>query len=165
LNLVRQLERYSEVSQIDDLIDRLARIPERISRAVAGWSEVELRTPSAEAEWSAAAVFAHLRASDDIITPRVYAMLVRDNSPLPAYDDRRWAEVAGYEQADFHASLAVFTLRRAELVALLRRITQADWQRTGLHEAHGLISVLQVVTHLVEHEEEHCAQLEQPRVS
>jgi hypothetical protein len=95
----------------------------------------------------------------------VYALLVRDDPPLAAYDDRRWAEVAGYEQADFQSSLAAFTLRRAELVALLRRITPADWQRTGLHEAHGLISVLQVVTHLVEHEEEHCAQLEALKVN
>jgi hypothetical protein len=153
------------VSQTDNLIDRLARIPERISQAVAGWSKIDLRTSPAEAEWSAAAIFAHLRASDDIITPRVYALLARDNPPLAAYDDRRWAEVAGYEQADFQSSLAVFTFRRAELVALLRRITPADWQRTGLHEARGVISVLEVVTHLVEHEEEHCAQLEQLKVN
>lgn len=149
----------------DDLIERLARIPERISQAVAGRSEAELHTPLAEAEWSAAAIFAHLRASDDIITPRVYALLVRDDPPLAAYDDRRWAEVAGYEQADFQSSLAAFTLRRAELVALLRRLASADWQRSGRHEAHGLISILQVVTHLVEHEEEHCAQLEKLKVN
>lgn len=148
------------MSRTDDLVGRLARIPERISQAIARWSEAELRTPSAGAEWSAAAIFAHLRASDDIITPRVYALLVRDDPPLAAYDDRRWAEVAGYEQADFHSSLAVFSLHRAELVALLRRLAPADWQRTGRHEAHGSISILQVVTHLVEHEEEHCAQLE-----
>ncbi|GAB4414361.1 MAG: hypothetical protein Fur0044_09030 [Anaerolineae bacterium] len=144
----------------DDLPDRLARIPERISRAVAAWSKAELQAPSMGGDWSAAAILAHLRASDDIITPRIYAMLVRDNPPLPAYDDRRWAEVAGYERADFRASLSAFTLRRAELVALLRRLAPADWQRTGLHEAHGSITLLQVVTHLVEHEEEHCRQLE-----
>jgi hypothetical protein len=116
--------------------------------------------PSIGGDWSAAAILAHLRASDDNITPRIYAMLVRDNPPLPAYDDRRWAEVAGYERADFRTSLSAFTLRRAELVVLLRRLAPADWQRTGLHEAHGSITLLQVVTHLVEHEEEHCRQLE-----
>lgn len=153
------------MSQTDNLADRLARTPERISRAVAGWSQADLHTPFAEAEWSAAAIFAHLRASDDIISPRVYALLVRDDPPLAACDDRRWAEVAGYEQADFQSSLATFTLRRAELVALLRRITPADWQRTGRHEVRGVISVFEVVMHLVEHEEEHCVQLEQSRVN
>jgi len=148
------------MDSFDDLPDRLARIPERISRAVATWSKAELQAPSVGGNWSAATILAHLRASDDILTPSIYAMLVRDNPPLPAYDDRRWAEVAGYERADFRASLTAFTLRRAELVATLRRLAPADWQRTGLHEAHGPISLLQVVTHLVEHEEEHCRQLE-----
>ena len=92
-------------------------------------------------------------------------MLVRDNPPLAAYDDRRWAEVARYEQADFQTSLNLFTFRRAELVTMLRRVPPADWQRTGLHETHGLMSILQVITHLVEHEEEHCTQLEAIRPS
>ncbi|HXV98064.1 MAG TPA: DinB family protein [Anaerolineae bacterium] len=148
------------MNQNQNLLDRLATIPARIARAVAGWPEAELHTKPNEGEWSAAAIFAHLRASDDILTPRLYAILVRDNPPLPAYDDRRWAEVAGYEQADFQTSLTLFTLRRAELVAMLRCIAPADWQRAGLHETHGSISILQIVTHLVEHEEEHCAQLE-----
>ena len=153
------------MSQTDNLLDRLAHIPERISRATAGWSVTDLHTRSATDEWSAAAIFAHLRASDDILTPRLYPMLVRDNPPLAAFDDRRWAEVAGYEQADFQTSLHLYTLRRAELVAMLRRLAPADWQRTGLHETRGPISILQAVTHLVEHEEEHCDQLEAIRAS
>ena len=153
------------VDQTHNLLDRLASIPARVARAVAGWSEADLHTSSATDEWSAAAILAHLRASDDIITPRIYAMLVRDNPPLAAYDDRRWAEVARYEQADFQTSLDLFTFRRAELVTMLRRVPPADWQRAGLHETHGLISILQVVTHLVEHEEEHCTQLEAIRPS
>ena len=148
------------MDQTQHLLNRLTSIPARISHAVAGWSEADLHIPSATDEWSAAAILAHLRASDDIITPRIYAMLVRDNPPLAAYDDRRWAEVARYEQADFQTSLNLFTFRRAELVTMLRRVPPADWQRTGYHETHGLISILQIVAHLVEHEEEHCTQLE-----
>jgi hypothetical protein len=153
------------VDQTHSLLDQLASIPARITRAVADWTEADLHAKSGGDEWSAAAIFAHLRASDDIIAPRVYTMLVRDNPPLPAYDDRRWAELAGYEQADFQTSLTLFTLRRAELVAMLGRIAPADWQRTGLHETHGSLSILQIVTHLVEHEEEHCIQIEAIRPS
>jgi hypothetical protein len=148
------------MDQTQHLLNRLSHISERIAQTVAGWAEADLHTSSAADEWSAAAILAHLRASDDILTPRIYAMLVRDNPPLAAYDDRRWAEVARYEQADFQTSLNLFTLRRAELVTVLRHVAPADWQRAGLHETHGLISILQVVTHLVEHEEEHCTQLE-----
>jgi hypothetical protein len=85
-------------------------------------------------------------------------ILVRDQPPLAAYDDRRWAEVAGYAQADFQTSLQAFTLRRAELVSILRSIAPEEWQRIGVHEAHGPVSLLDVITTLVEHEE-HCTQL------
>lgn len=146
--------------RIDDLLARLAGIPGRVASAVAGWSESQLRAPSAAGVWSAAEIFAHMRAADDIVAPRAFMILTRDQPPLAAYDERRWAEVVGYAQADFQSSLQAFTLRRAELVGMLRRAAPDDWQRTGIHEVRGPLSLLEVVTGVVEHEEEHCAQLE-----
>jgi hypothetical protein len=145
---------------IHDLLTRLVSVPARIARAVSGWTEPQLHATPGDGQWSAADILAHLRASDDIVTPRVYMMLVRDDPPLPAYDERRWAAVAGYAGADFHGSLHLFGLRRAELVAVLHRAAPADWDRSGLHEERGRISVLELIRRFVEHEEEHCAQLE-----
>lgn len=150
----------NDVGPLDGLVTRLAAIPDRMARAVAGWSEGELRTPPAGGGWTAAEILAHVRASDDIMSPRIYMVLVRDRSPLPAYDDRTWAQVAGYANAGFRASLTPFALRRAEVVAVLRRTQPDDWKRSGVHEEHGATSLLELVQKLVEHEEEHCAQLE-----
>ena len=145
--------------QIDDLIARLARTPERIAQAVAGRAEAELRAAPAPGEWSAAEIVAHLRATDAVVAYRVYAMLVRDNPPLPAFDVRRWTEVARYAEADVHLSAALFAARRSELVRMLLGTSPDDWERTGTHEQRGRITVLDQVTTLVEHEEEHLPQL------
>jgi uncharacterized damage-inducible protein DinB len=145
---------------VDDLVERLAATPGRIAAAAAGRSPEELGAPPADGEWSAVAILAHLRASDDILSPRLIAMLVREEPALPAFDERRWEEVMGYAESDFHELLATFTFRRAELVRVLRRLTPADWQRTGLHEARGRITLQETLRHLVEHEVEHCLQLE-----
>ena len=91
---------------------------------------------------------------------RIYVILVRDNPALSAYDERRWAEIAGYALADFESSLKTYTLRRTELVKMLSRVALDDWKRFGVHEVKGTISLLDVATSLVEHEEEHCLQLE-----
>lgn len=147
-------------AQHDDLIAQLAATPGRVAAAVTGWSDAQLRAPSAEGDWSVAEIFAHMRASDDIWIPRIFMVLVRDQPSLAGYDERRWAEVAGYAQADFELSLRTFTLRRAELVSALSRTTPEDWLRTGTHEARGLLSLRDVVVGLVDHEAEHCAQLE-----
>ena len=146
--------------QIDNLLRRLSDVPSRISHSVARLSEAEKHTNLSNCEWSAAEILAHLRASDDIVAYRLYVILVRDNPALPAYDERRWAEIAGYAQADFESSLKTYTLRRTELVKMLRQVALDDWKRFGTHEVKGIISLLDVATSLVEHEEEHCLQLE-----
>jgi hypothetical protein len=145
---------------IHELLQRLSGIPARIASAVANISDASKHAVPPGGEWSASQILAHLRASDDILAHRLYAILTRENPALPAYDERRWAEIAGYSEADFELSLNIFTLRRAELVNMLRQIDNESWQRLGTHEVKGAVSLFDVATSLVEHEEEHCAQLE-----
>jgi len=144
----------------DSLINRIADIPNRISRTVDGWSEAELRAQPAPGEWSAAEVLAHLRSADDILTPRIYMMLVRDNPTLLAYEEREWAKVLGYAEADFSTSVQTYALKRAELVSTLQRLTPEQWQRTGVHEHKGSLTVEKLVNDMLLHEAEHCRQIE-----
>ena len=147
-------------SAVDELVERLAATPGRIAAATAGRVPEELSAAPAPGEWSAVAVLAHLRASDDILSPRLVAILVREEPTLPAFDDRRWGEVMGYAEADFQELQAAFTFRRAELVRVLRRLAPGDWERAGVHEARGRMTLRETLRHLVEHEAEHCVQLE-----
>lgn len=144
----------------ESLINRIADIPNRILRTVDGWSEAELRAQPAPGEWSAAEVLAHLRSADDILTPRIYMMLTRDNPTLLAYEERVWADVLGYAKADLQTSLQTYTLKRAELVNVLSRLTPEQWQRTGVHEHKGSLTVEQLVNDMLLHEAEHCRQIE-----
>ena len=145
---------------IAELIPRLSAIPTRIAQTVAGWPAARLHSAPADGAWSAADILAHLRATDDILAFRAFMILARDNPPMLSFDERRWSKVAGYPQADFHTSLEAFRLRRAELVAMLRRAATEDWQRTGAHEERGPLTLLDVIGSVVEHDEEHCEQLE-----
>jgi len=147
----------------DSLINRIADIPNRIQRITDGWSEDDLRMPPKPGEWSTADVLAHLRSGDDILTPRVYMMLVRDNPTLMAYEERKWAEVMGYADADFQTSLQAYILKRAELVNVLQRLTPEEWQRTGIHEHTGSLTIEELVNDMLLHEAEHCRQIEAMR--
>lgn len=144
----------------EDWVNRLASIPDWVARAVGGRSDAALHETPQGGAWSAADIFAHVRASDDIMAFRLFALLVRNHSPLPAYDERQWAAIAGYVDADFHSSLNVFALRRAEVVKVLRAIAKDDWQRVGVHETRSEVTLLHELMYQVEHEEEHCRELE-----
>jgi hypothetical protein len=136
-------------------------LPSRIESLVAGWDKAALQATPSGSEWSVAQIFAHLRASNDILSHRIYGVLVRNDQPLfVGFDERRWEEVARYAEADFHSSLQTFALRRAELVNMLHHISAEDWDRTFRHEERGIISLLDAVRAIFEHEEEHWAQIE-----
>ena len=87
-------------------------------------------------------------------------MLVRDNPTLLAYEERVWATVLRYAEADFNTSLQTYSLLRAELVNALRNLSDDQWERTGIHEHKGSLTVATLVSDMVLHEEEHCRQIE-----
>jgi hypothetical protein len=149
-----------ERTEIESLIERLAAAPGRIAAATAGLTPERLTTRPADEEWSVLGVMAHIRACDDILSPRLIAMAVRDEPVMPLFDDRRWEEVMGYADGDFQELLAGFAFKRAELVRALRRLQAADWQRTGQLETRGTIVMENVLRMIVEHEDEHCLQIE-----
>jgi hypothetical protein len=142
------------------LLDDLAAAPERLAARLSGLDATALRAQPAAGEWSALAVLAHLRASGDILMPRLYQILVRDDPPLPAFDERGWAEVAGFVDSPLDLVLTSFSARRAELVRLLCGLDLATWRRTGQHEVQGRLTLWQIACHLARHEAEHLAQLE-----
>ncbi len=128
--------------------------------ALARFSEVRWRRQPPGDGWSAAAVLAHLRASDAIIAPRLLQTVVRDEPPLLGWDERRWQEVADYEGLPAARLIAGFLLRREELLHALGRMPDESWQRKAQHEALGPLTLLQMAGHLAEHEQEHLDQID-----
>src|SRR5579859_7336824 len=129
-------------SLVDNLVDRLAATPRRLRAALGAAAPVELERRAAPDAWSAREVLVHLRASDDIVAPRLLMVLTRDGVPLAALDERRWADVAGYERYDVLAMLETLERRRSELVAALRLAPPEAWLRAGVHEVRGPMSLL-----------------------
>ncbi len=146
--------------EIAELLARLAAVPARFATACGRFEEADAVVHPAAGEWSPAEVLAHLRASHDITEPRILAILARDNPPLPAFDERRWQEVARYVALPMTQSLETLRLRRHELVRALRGLPAAAWMRIGLHEERGPLTVLEIARDIAAHDEEHCVQVE-----
>jgi hypothetical protein len=142
------------------LIARVLRGPGQVSRIFSMLTDEQLRAPLAPGEWSPADVLAHLRAADDIQSIRAYMILTREEPPLPAFDERAWAEVAGYLTLHSRASLDIYFRRRVELAHMLRGTSPASFNRAGMHETLGRLTLQALLENLASHEEEHVAQLE-----
>ena len=146
-------------SPVSDLIRRLEDGLTRLGRLVREHPDAEAWSERHEEGWTAHHVLVHMRASSEILTPRIYQILVRDQPPLPGFDDRRWAEVANYAAMSFNDLFARIAIPRYELIETLRRLSPAEWQRTGLHEEQGEITIEAIASQIAGHDEEHLAQI------
>ena len=72
-------------------------------------------------------------------------------------------EKKNYPEQDFHVSLAAFTKQRNELLEALKALKNNDWSRGATFTATTRgreQSVLSYAQRIVQHENEHCAQIE-----
>jgi hypothetical protein len=149
--------------EIEDLLSRLAAAPARFAAALSRLDDADSVSGSRQGDWSPTEVLAHVRASHAVLEPRLFQMLVRDNPQMLAFDERRWSELARYASLPITASLETMSHQRREFVYALRGLSPTDWDRTGVHELSGPLTVYQVALHIANHDEEHCAQIEGPK--
>lgn len=164
---------------IDVRIDRLERTPGEIERAIAAKSDDDLgRRPVADA-WSPKEIVCHLRDVEELFQVRFHTIVALDEPTIfvvgasdeelarwrvggairHPLDPARWAEERQYQRNDAHEALVAFQKRRAEVLALLRSLSPAEWQRVGIHPRHGRLPLGDWVASVAGHDDNHLAQL------
>ncbi|MEP6774058.1 MAG: DinB family protein [Chloroflexota bacterium] len=141
------------------LLSRLAAAPAHFQALMARLEAADSITTTAAGEWSPHEVVAHMRAANDILEPRVLQVLVRPNTPLIGFDEDRWLQVLGYMKLPVTDLLQTMAWRRKELVNALRNVPSEEWDRSGIHEVRGPMTVYELATQIAEHEDDHLSQI------
>ena len=137
--------------------------PARIAAAMAGRPAEWLRSPPGAGQWSANDVLAHLRACADVWGGAMATMLAEDRPALRAISPRAYIRRTDYPQQAFDPSFQAFARQRADLLAMLERLTPEQWQRGALVRPAGRVrqpTVLSYAQRLALHEREHLEQIE-----
>ncbi|MEO8285713.1 MAG: DinB family protein [Chloroflexota bacterium] len=150
----------AERNEIEAVVHRLESAPGRFAALLSSLEDADSIEQSADDGSTPQGVFAHLRAANAILEPRIYFVLVRDNPPLVGYDDARWMEIARYASLPVTDSLETMRLYRSELVYMLRGISLDDWDRTGTHEVRGPMTVLELAQQIAEQDDDHLGQIQ-----
>ena len=61
---------------------------------------------------------------------------------------------------EFRPELEAFAMERGETISLLMNLALKQWERTGIHDEYGEMSVEDIAERLIEHDNEHLAQIE-----
>jgi len=147
----------------EQVLTLLAEAPPRITALTAGLASAQLHTSPKHNEWSANDVLAHLRSCADVWGDCIEAIIAQDKPTLRAVNPTTWINKTDYREQKFQRSLRVFTIQRADLLAVLQPLAPKGWSRMATVTGAG--KPLQRTVHtyaqwLARHERTHLKQIE-----
>jgi len=104
-------------------------------------------------------VVSHLADAELVYAIRIRTALAQPGGALPGFDENAWADRFGPHDDDPHVSMARFRAVRENTVTILDSLTDEEWQRVGIHDELGELTVAALVQRLVDHDAAHLDQL------
>lgn len=136
------------LAQTIDLFEAGADIPEK---AIQGLSAADLNAFPIPGTWSIQQIIVHLWESDQAAVHRMRRIIAEDNPLIIAYDETACAKNLSYEHEDLARICRMFVDQRRMMAALLRRLPAAAFERTGVHNQRGKITLADLVQIYVDH--------------
>ena len=115
--------------------------------------------PAGDEDWTAKEVVAHLRDCEEFRLLRCRRMRDEDEPYLAAFDQEALARERDYASCDLDQALDSFAQLRGQVLALLAALDDAGWQRVGLHEEDGRITIESHIRHAISHDLVHLRQI------
>lgn len=118
-------------------IEEIAAAPAAMRAAVKGMSETRLNTPYRPGGWTIRQVVHHVPDSHMNAYIRMKLALTEDEPRITTYMEDRWAELPDSRVVPIETSLALLESVQERWVALMRSLTDAQWQRVYMHPEQG----------------------------
>jgi hypothetical protein len=142
----------------DTLADQRA-APATLAQLISGAPEDTLHRRPAPDKWSIVEIIAHMAEDELTSSWRYRQMIEHDGLPLLGFDQELWARLGDYASWTSRDALDMYRLLRLANVALLSRLTAAEWDRSGNHAERGRITVRSLAAHMAGHDRNHIEQI------
>ena len=117
--------------------------------------------PAGDEGWSAREVVAHLRDCEEFRLERCHLMRDETEPLLAAFDQEALALERDYKSVSIDSALDAFAEYRERVVQLLAELSDEQWERTGMHEESGRITIVGHIRHAISHDLLHLRQIAQ----
>jgi hypothetical protein len=140
-------------------IAALAAFPAQLAALVDGLSAEQLTTAYLHGEWTVAQNVHHVADSHITSYHRCRLIVSEHEPPLKAYDQDALALLPDAADADISHSLALLQHLHARWVQFWRQLPEDAWQRAGIHQHSGRVTLAEMLTIYVAHGEAHLDQI------
>ncbi|MDD5543408.1 MAG: DinB family protein [Acidobacteriia bacterium] len=123
-------------------LETVKETPKRLQEAVKGVPKKILMWSPAPGKWSIVEIVCHMRDMErDAYLKRYQRMLSEENPSLKDIDGDYYALERSYRKDKLSAALKEWKDLRREVLRLLKNVKQDQWQRGGVHEIDGPLTV------------------------
>lgn len=139
-----------------ELVDELSQYPEHIAQVSALLNERGLHFQPSDEDWSVYMVVAHLKNCERFFYQRVLRILNEENPTVLGFGPE---DAPPISDLSFMDVVKEFRIARQQMVDLLATLTEADLQRTAMHEVTGQTSIPNEAQRFSDHDQEHLQQI------
>lgn len=162
LNTDRQRKRLMSESDRTIHLNVLAATPATLKEALKGVPKKLLMWTPGPGKWSILEIVAHMRDMEEkAYLARYRAILSEANPELPDIDGDVLALTENYREKRLSVLLREFAQHRRDVLKLLRTVKDTRWERQGIHETAGVLSMEELLRrHAVGNDQAHLGQIE-----
>jgi hypothetical protein len=141
-----------------DPITALEETPQQIRRVVDGWTADRFDRSYAPGKWTATQLLIHLAQTELALGTRVRFALSQDRYAAQSFSQDEWLAVE--DGTDPRTALDSYLALRRMDVAMFRRLSAAQRDRSFTHPEYGTLTVWWVASQLAGHDLHHLGQLQ-----
>src|SRR5262249_45768727 len=150
--LAAEIDRIQGASSMDQgVINRYSNDADNLSKSIAGLSREDLLAFPVPGTWSIQQIVLHLADSDLILADRMKRVIAEDNPPLIGFSETKYAARLHYHDQDAAIAAEIFAKNRRLMSSLLRQLPESDFQRTGIHNERGKLTLTDLIKNAADH--------------
>ena len=138
-------------------IEALAESVDRIRRLVEQWNADDFERSYAPGKWSARLILVHLAQTELALSTRARFVLAEPGYTAQAFSQDDWLPIDA--ETDAPTALSAFVALRALNLAMWKRLTPEQLERSFLHPEYGDLTVGWILAQMAGHDIHHLKQL------
>lgn len=146
-----------------DPLTVFAELADAVAELTKGLSDEDAKRPEREGKWSVMQVVQHLVDSEVVYGYRARLIVAEKAPTILGYDQDRWSTMLHYSDETLADSIRDLRVMRARNLRFLRRLSDEELDRTGMHNERGPESVREMARLLAAHDLLHRAQIARVR--
>ncbi|MDP1562637.1 MAG: DinB family protein [Pirellulaceae bacterium] len=105
--------------------------------------------------WSLQQIAIHLLESDLIAADRMKRIATMDRPLLIGYDETAFSHLPGVNDLDAQKACELFAIHREMLAVVLRKLPDESFERFGIHNESGKVTLAEMVARYIKHLDGH----------